>query len=179
MSPEYAVFGRFSKKSDVFSFGIIMLVIVTGQKNSGSVLEDPSVNLIGRVWELWREGRALDILDSTLKSYVMPRTQVSAHWLRPTKGFRQNYFRAQTVTSYQPNEVMRCIQVVLLCVQEDSKDRPAMSTIVFMLSGEASPPLPMQPTFVYRRDSGVDVDPLFPKGSYSINDLTITTMEAR
>ncbi|XP_062014232.1 cysteine-rich receptor-like protein kinase 5 [Rosa rugosa] len=148
MSPEYTVFGRFSTKSDVFSFGIIMLEIVSGQKNSGSDLEDPSVNLIGRVWELWREGRALDILDSTLKSY-------------------------------QPNEVMRCIQVALLCVQEDSKDRPAMSAIVFMLSGEASPPLPMQPAFVYRRDSGADVDPLFPKESYSINDLTITTMEAR
>ncbi|KAM5549288.1 hypothetical protein ABKV19_000618 [Rosa sericea] len=148
MSPEYAVFGRFSTKSDVFSFGIIMLEIVSGQKNNSSDLEDPSVNLIGRVWELWREGRALDIVDSTLKSC-------------------------------QPNEVMRCIQVALLCVQEDSKDRPAMSAIVIMLSGEASPPLPKQPAFVYRRDSGADVDPLLPNGSYSINDLTITTMEAR
>ncbi|XP_062013283.1 G-type lectin S-receptor-like serine/threonine-protein kinase RKS1 [Rosa rugosa] len=148
MSPEYAVFGRFSMKSDVFSFGIIMLEIVSGRKNNDSDLEDPSMNLIARVWELWGEGRALDIVDSTLKSY-------------------------------QPNEVMRCIQVALLCVQEDSKDRPAMSAIVFMLSGEASPPLPKHPAFVYRRDSGVDVDPLLPNGSYSINDLTITTMEAR
>ncbi|KAM5588410.1 G-type lectin S-receptor-like serine/threonine-protein kinase RKS1 [Rosa sericea] len=148
MSPEYAVFGRFSTKSDVFSFGIILLEIVSGRKNNDSDLEDPSMNLIGRVWDLWGEGRALDIVDSTLKSY-------------------------------QPNEVMRCIQVALLCVQEDSKDRPAMSAVVFMLSGEASPPLPKHPAFVYRRDSGVDVDPLLPNGSYSINDLTITTMEAR
>ncbi|XP_024197992.2 G-type lectin S-receptor-like serine/threonine-protein kinase RKS1 isoform X2 [Rosa chinensis] len=148
MSPEYAVFGRFSMKSDVFSFGIIMLEIVSGRKNNDSDLEDPSMNLIGRVWELWGKGRALDIVDSTLKSY-------------------------------QPNEVMRCIQVALLCVQEDSKDRPAMSAIVFMLSGESSPPLPKHPAFVYRRDSGIDVDPLLPNRSYSINDLTITTMEAR
>ncbi|PRQ20062.1 putative protein kinase RLK-Pelle-DLSV family [Rosa chinensis] len=148
MSPEYAVFGRFSTKSDVFSFGIIMLEIVSGQKNSGSDLEDPSVNLIGRVWELWREGRALDIVDSTLKSC-------------------------------QPNEVLRCIQVALLCVQEDSKDRPAMSAIVFMLSGEASPSLPKQPAFVYRRNFGTDVDPLLSNRSSSINDLTVTTMEAR
>ncbi|XP_062013347.1 cysteine-rich receptor-like protein kinase 44 isoform X2 [Rosa rugosa] len=148
MSPEYAVFGRFSTKSDVFSFGIIMLEIVSGRKNNGSDLEDPSMNLIGRVWELWGEGRALDIVDLTLKSY-------------------------------QPNEVMRCIQVALLCVQEDSKDRPSMSAIVFMLSGEASPPLPKHPAFVYRRDSGADGDPLHANGSDSINDLTITTMEAR
>ncbi|XP_062017197.1 G-type lectin S-receptor-like serine/threonine-protein kinase RKS1 isoform X2 [Rosa rugosa] len=148
MSPEYAVFGRFSTKSDVFSFGIIMLEILSGQKNNGFDLEDPSMNLIRCVWELWEEGRALDIVDSTLKSY-------------------------------QPNEVMRCIQVALLCVQEDSKDRPAMSAIVFMLSGEASPPLPNQPAFVYRRNSGTDVYPLLSNRSYSINDVTASTMEAR
>ncbi|XP_040375334.1 G-type lectin S-receptor-like serine/threonine-protein kinase RKS1 [Rosa chinensis] len=49
MSPEYAVFGRFSTKSDVFSFGIIMLEILSGQKNNGFVPEDPSMNLIRRV----------------------------------------------------------------------------------------------------------------------------------
>ncbi|XP_040369628.1 G-type lectin S-receptor-like serine/threonine-protein kinase RKS1 isoform X4 [Rosa chinensis] len=148
MSPEYAVFGRFSTKSDVFSFGIIMLEIVSGQKNNGSDLEDSSVNLIGRVWELWREGRALDIVDSTLKSY-------------------------------HPNEAMRCIQVALLCVQEDPNDRPAMSAIVFMLSDEASPPLPKQPASVYERKFGTHVDPLLSNRSSSINHLTVTTMEAR
>ncbi|KAL6197536.1 hypothetical protein ACLB2K_033144 [Fragaria x ananassa] len=145
MSPEYAVFGRFSTKSDVFSFGIIMLEIVSGQKNNGSDLEDPSMNLIGHVWELWNEGRALDIVDSTLKSY-------------------------------ESNEVLRCIQVALLCVQEDSKDRPSMSAVVFMLSGEASPsspPSPKQPAFVYRKYSDADDDPLLS------NDLTVTIMEAR
>lgn len=53
MSPEYAVFGRFSTKSDVFSFGIIMLEIVSGQKNNGSDLEDPSMNLIGHVSNIY------------------------------------------------------------------------------------------------------------------------------
>ncbi|XP_050371711.1 uncharacterized protein LOC126789558 [Argentina anserina] len=148
MSPEYAVFGKFSTKSDIFSFGIIMLEIVTGQKNNGSNLDDPSMNLIGHVWKFWREGRALDIVDSTLKSY-------------------------------QSNEVIRCIQVALLCVQEDSKDRPSMSAVVFMLSGEASPPLPNQPAFVYRQNSGDDADPLLLYGPYSANDLTVTVMDAR
>ncbi len=53
MSPEYVVFGRFSTKSDVFSFGIIMLEIVSGQKNNGSDLEDPSMNLIGHVSNIY------------------------------------------------------------------------------------------------------------------------------
>ena len=32
MAPEYAMFGQFSIKSDVFSFGVLMLEILTGQK---------------------------------------------------------------------------------------------------------------------------------------------------
>jgi serine/threonine protein kinase len=32
MAPEYAMFGQFSTKSDVFSFGVLTLEIVSGQK---------------------------------------------------------------------------------------------------------------------------------------------------
>ncbi|KAF3958640.1 hypothetical protein CMV_016469 [Castanea mollissima] len=67
MSPEYAVFGKFSTKSDVFSLGVILLEIVSGKKNSDSYQEHPSLTLIGHVWELWREDRALDIVDSSIK----------------------------------------------------------------------------------------------------------------
>ncbi|CAN6683169.1 unnamed protein product [Malus baccata var. baccata] len=127
MSPEYAVFGRFSTKSDVFSFGIILLEIV---------------------WQLWREDRALEVVDSSLESY-------------------------------QSEEVMRCIQVGLLCVQEDSADRPTMAAIVFMLSGETSPPAPKQPAFVFRKNSRSNADPSVSNESCSINNLTITKFQAR
>ena len=36
MSPEYAMQGQFSEKSDVFSFGVMVLEIITGKKNVGS-----------------------------------------------------------------------------------------------------------------------------------------------
>jgi hypothetical protein len=49
MPPEYAVFGRFSTKSDVFSFGVILLEIVSSRKNSSSYREHPSQTLIGHV----------------------------------------------------------------------------------------------------------------------------------
>ncbi|XP_065877245.1 G-type lectin S-receptor-like serine/threonine-protein kinase At1g11410 isoform X4 [Euphorbia lathyris] len=47
MSPEYALFGKFSVKSDVFSFGVILLEIVSAKKNNGFQEEDPSLTLIG------------------------------------------------------------------------------------------------------------------------------------
>ena len=44
MSPEYAMHGQFSAKSDVFSFGVIMLEIISGQKinsfRNGENIED-------------------------------------------------------------------------------------------------------------------------------------------
>ena len=49
MSPEYVVFGKFSTKSDVFSFGVILLEIVSGKKNNDSYQKHPSLTLIGRV----------------------------------------------------------------------------------------------------------------------------------
>ncbi|XP_070678959.1 cysteine-rich receptor-like protein kinase 5 [Malus domestica] len=105
MSPEYAVFGRFSTKSDVFSFRVILLEIVSGKKNNSFYQADHFLNLIGHVWQLWSEDRALEIVDLSLESYA-------------------------------PDEAMRCIQVGLLCVEEESKNRQSMSAVVFMLSGE-------------------------------------------
>jgi hypothetical protein len=96
MSPDYAAFGEFSTKSYVFSFGVILLEIVSGKKNNHSYQEHSSLarkleyfpfafyetrtpftdNAIydrtTQVWELWREDRVLDIGDSCIdvESYV-------------------------------------------------------------------------------------------------------------
>ncbi|KAK7246625.1 hypothetical protein RIF29_41495 [Crotalaria pallida] len=51
MSPEYAMDGNFSVKSDVFSFGVIVLEIVTGKKNRGFYYSNDELNLLGNVCE--------------------------------------------------------------------------------------------------------------------------------
>jgi hypothetical protein len=56
MAPEYAMHGHFSIKSDVFSFGVLILEIVSGQKNSyfriGENLEDllSYVSMLNYLW---------------------------------------------------------------------------------------------------------------------------------
>jgi hypothetical protein len=49
MSPEYAIDGVFSVKSDVFSFGVLVLEIVSGKKNRGFSHPDHRLNLLGHV----------------------------------------------------------------------------------------------------------------------------------
>lgn len=82
---------------------------------------------------------------------------------------------------YSPSEVMRCIQVGLLCVQERAEDRPTMSSVVLMLSSEtATLPQPKQPGFCLGRNP-VETTSSSSKQeeSCTVNNVTVTMLEAR
>ncbi|XP_042026177.1 G-type lectin S-receptor-like serine/threonine-protein kinase At4g27290 [Salvia splendens] len=72
MSPEYAVDGLFSVKSDVFSFGVLVLEIISGNSNRGFTLVNHRHNLLGHAWMLYKEERSLELADSCLEysSYI-------------------------------------------------------------------------------------------------------------
>ncbi|KAL6619933.1 hypothetical protein ACP70R_035072 [Stipagrostis hirtigluma subsp. patula] len=65
MAPEYAMRGQYSIKSDVFSFGILVLEIVTGRRNSGYNSEQ-DVDLLNLVWEHWTRGNVIELIDPSL-----------------------------------------------------------------------------------------------------------------
>ncbi|KAK4421288.1 G-type lectin S-receptor-like serine/threonine-protein kinase [Sesamum alatum] len=65
MSPEYAMEGLFSVKSDVFAFGVLMLEIISGKKNAGFHGSD-CLSLLGHAWNLWEHDRVLELVDPIL-----------------------------------------------------------------------------------------------------------------
>ncbi|KAK3433356.1 hypothetical protein EUGRSUZ_D00828, partial [Eucalyptus grandis] len=118
MSPEYLMFGQFSIKSDVFSYGVLMLEIITGKKNSRFSSLDYDEGLIGYVWKNWMNRTPSEVVDAAL------------------------------INAYSMNEVIRCMHIGLLCVQDDPEDRPTMDLVVLMLSsGSISIPVPQRPSF--------------------------------
>ncbi|MBA0778099.1 hypothetical protein Gotri_006016, partial [Gossypium trilobum] len=105
MSPEYAMKGQFSEKSDVFSFGVLTLEIVSGRRNSSFQDDEHSPSLLGYAWKLWSEGNILELIDPVISS------DPSCH-----------------------RKMLRCFHVGLLCVQNFVKDRPTMMVVDSMLS---------------------------------------------
>nr|XP_034593848.1 cysteine-rich receptor-like protein kinase 10 [Setaria viridis] len=68
MAPEYAMHGLVSPKVDIFSFGVLVLEIVTRRSNCGS--DDYSaVNLLSDVWAHWTKGSISQMLDQSLVGY--------------------------------------------------------------------------------------------------------------
>ncbi|XP_057764685.1 G-type lectin S-receptor-like serine/threonine-protein kinase At4g27290 [Salvia miltiorrhiza] len=68
MAPEYAVDGFFSVKSDVFSFGVLVLEIISGSKNRGFYHPDHDLNLLGHAWKLWTEGNPREFVDASIRN---------------------------------------------------------------------------------------------------------------
>uniref|UniRef100_A0A803P055 non-specific serine/threonine protein kinase n=1 Tax=Cannabis sativa TaxID=3483 RepID=A0A803P055_CANSA len=79
MSPEYAIKGIVSVKTDVFSFGVILLEIISGKKNNSRYHTEKPLNLIGYAWQLWSEGRGVELVDSSLAKYKLSEVLIGIH----------------------------------------------------------------------------------------------------
>ncbi|XP_047086936.1 putative cysteine-rich receptor-like protein kinase 20 [Lolium rigidum] len=148
-APEYASRGIYSLKTDVFSFGILVLVIISGRKNT--ILDkrgDTVGDLVRDAWHMWKDQRLYELVD-------------------PALGNR-----------YDIAEITRCAQVALLCAQEDPADRPTITDVAAMLNPESMslPMEPKQPTALSTGSAGEDaaVSTYMGQTSRTI-DVTITS----
>ncbi|CAL5081401.1 unnamed protein product [Urochloa decumbens] len=127
MAPEYLMHGDLSTKADVFSFGVVVLEIVSGRKNS-SFQPPPDADadsLLEYAWRLHKKGRSLELLDPGVKATAVAE------------------------------QVELCVRIGLLCVQADPRLRPDMKRVVIILSKKQStleePTRPGVPGSRYRR----------------------------
>jgi len=161
MAPEYALCGKYSIKSDIYSFGVLILEIITGRRNSDSYNSDQAVDLPSHIWEHWTTKTATDMVEPCLRN--------GSSW----------------------DEILRCVHIGLLCVQEDHVDRPTISAVSTMLDSNTVPSQsPSRPAF-YRMSGNVDSGmysqsyPRFVNEStakstiVSPNELSITGPEPR
>ncbi|KAJ1276228.1 hypothetical protein BS78_05G198600 [Paspalum vaginatum] len=148
MAPDYASEGLFSIKSYVYSFGVLILEIVSGKKPSSFYRYGDFINLPGHACQQWKDDRWLQLVDTSL------------------------------VAECHTPEIMRCINIALLCVQENAADRPTMSDVVAMLSSETMTLSdPKHPAYfnvrVTHEEASTAIEP------YSHNDVTISSIDAR
>ncbi|KAL9305765.1 G-type lectin S-receptor-like serine/threonine-protein kinaseRLK-Pelle-DLSV family [Arabidopsis thaliana] len=150
MSPEYAMEGFFSEKSDVFSLGVIFLEIISGRRNSSSHKEENNLNLLAYAWKLWNDGEAASLADPAVFDKCFEK------------------------------EIEKCVHIGLLCVQEVANDRPNVSNVIWMLTTEnMSLADPKQPAFIVRRGASEAESSDQSSQKVSINDVSLTAVTGR
>nr|XP_010907638.1 cysteine-rich receptor-like protein kinase 2 [Elaeis guineensis] len=119
-APEYAIHGQLSEKVDTYSYGVVVLEIVSGRKSNDIKLEPETQYLLELAWKLYENGKLINLVDETLDP-----------------------------NGYKPEEVKRVIEIALLCTQSTVAARPTMSEVVILLLSEGGPILqPTRPTFI-------------------------------
>ncbi|XP_004959647.2 putative G-type lectin S-receptor-like serine/threonine-protein kinase At1g61610 [Setaria italica] len=148
MAPEYAMRGVFSAKSDVYSFGVLVLELVSGVKISSTDQIMEFEDLIDYAWNLWKDGKAKNLLDLSI------------------------------VESCVPNEVLLCVHIGLLCVQDNPNDRPLMSSVLFVLeNGSTTLPIPKKPVYFAHRNN--EVEQGRGNSQSSKNSVTLSALDGR
>ncbi|KAJ9702958.1 hypothetical protein PVL29_004630 [Vitis rotundifolia] len=121
-APEYAILGQLSEKVDTYSYGVVVLEIISGRKCNEMKAEDVTEYLLERAWTLYENDKHLELVDESLDP-----------------------------EEYKAEEVKKIIEIALMCTQSSVSMRPTMSEVVFLLpskinSLEHGPPT--RPAFI-------------------------------
>ncbi|BAT93292.1 Cold-responsive protein [Vigna angularis] len=106
LAPEYAIGGKLTRKADVYSFGVLLVEIVSGRCNTNTRLPIEEQFLLERTWELYERKELVGLVDTSLDG------------------------------EFDAEQACKFMKIGLLCTQESPKLRPSMSSVVKMLTGK-------------------------------------------
>ncbi|KAB1211097.1 Cysteine-rich receptor-like protein kinase 2 [Morella rubra] len=121
-APEYAIHGQLSEKADTYSFGVVVLEIICGQKSSEVKNEPEGEYLLERAWKMYENDMHFELVDETLD----PK-------------------------DYTAEEIKKIIEIALRCTQSSAALRPPMSEVVVSLKskeGSLEHAPPTKPAYV-------------------------------
>ncbi|KAJ9153946.1 hypothetical protein P3X46_027332 [Hevea brasiliensis] len=110
LAPEYLHYGKATERTDVFSYGVVMLEVACGRRPIERESESQKmVNLVDWVWALHGQGKIIEAADKRLNG------------------------------EFKEEEMRRLLLVGLSCANPDSMERPTMRRVLQILNGEAEP----------------------------------------
>ncbi|KAL5983131.1 hypothetical protein ACLOJK_017212 [Asimina triloba] len=107
-APEYAIHGQLSEKVDTYSFGVVVLEIISGQKTNDARREPAKQYLLEWAWNLYENDALIDLVDEHLDR-----------------------------NEYTADEVKKVMAIALMCTQSAVASRPTMSEVVVLLLSKA------------------------------------------
>lgn len=105
LAPEYAIRGQLTRKADIYSFGVLLMEIVSGRCNTNTRLPYEEQYLLERIWGVYERNELVTLVDTALDGI------------------------------FDAEEACRFLKIGLLCTQDAPRRRPTMSTVVKMLVG--------------------------------------------
>ncbi|KAL4202901.1 hypothetical protein AMTRI_Chr02g265820 [Amborella trichopoda] len=159
MAPEYVIHGQLTEKADIYSYGVLVLEMVTGRKNNNSISTSvEGHSLMSLIWKQYSSNTLLEIVDPNIQGLC------------------------------SEEQILRVFHVGLLCTQASPTLRPPMWKVVELLVSMGKElPLPTQPPFidvkgVESNSDGSETSYLFSstsKSHVSINGMSVSMVRGR